>query len=255
MDRPLIFYANNNTKGPDDRNAKWNLMGNVQFMESPKRTQVLQYYMIAGPGLQDFNNTTATYQRVFSAQISQHGVGAGARCIRASRMDNNLRPNMTHAEFFNEFHKTITSLRQNAPGGTLVILVLASRHIGVYSAFKDAVDRHFGLQSVCLTEKPNLQGKHCKDDKGVAPYLGNVMMKVNLKTGGRNHTAANSSGLDKIEIILKDTLVLGADVTHPGPGSITGCPSIAAVVGSVDAAGGKFLGSMRLQHRSNTEVS
>tara|TARA_R110002003_G_scaffold138_10_gene12728 strand:+ start:9272 stop:9577 length:306 start_codon:yes stop_codon:yes gene_type:complete len=39
------------------------------------------------------------------------------------------------------------------------------------------------------------------------------------------------------------------DVTHPGPGSLFGTPSIAAIVGSVDQYGGKFLGSMRLQPR------
>lgn len=38
-----------------------------------------------------------------------------------------------------------------------------------------------------------------------------------------------------------------SDVTHAGPGSLEGTPSIVAVVGSVDKDGGKFLGSMRLQ--------
>lgn len=38
-----------------------------------------------------------------------------------------------------------------------------------------------------------------------------------------------------------------SDVTHAGPGSLNGTPSIAAIVGSVDKDGGKFLGSMRLQ--------
>ncbi|KAH9867104.1 hypothetical protein IAQ61_007696 [Plenodomus lingam] len=41
------------------------------------------------------------------------------------------------------------------------------------------------------------------------------------------------------------------DVTHPGPGALLGTPSIAAIVGSVDQHGGKFLGSMRLQPRDS----
>ena len=40
-----------------------------------------------------------------------------------------------------------------------------------------------------------------------------------------------------------------SDVTHPSPGSLLGTPSIAAIVGSVNQNGGKFLGSMRLQPR------
>jgi eukaryotic translation initiation factor 2C len=40
-----------------------------------------------------------------------------------------------------------------------------------------------------------------------------------------------------------------SDCTHPDSNSLAGTPSIAAIVGSVDAKGGKFLGSMRLQPR------
>ena len=44
-----------------------------------------------------------------------------------------------------------------------------------------------------------------------------------------------------------DTIILGADVIHPGVASIEGTPSIAALVGSVDSDFGKYLGSMRRQ--------
>lgn len=40
-----------------------------------------------------------------------------------------------------------------------------------------------------------------------------------------------------------------SDCTHPEANSLAGTPSIAAIVGSVDSKGGKFLGSMRLQPR------
>lgn len=54
---------------------------------------------------------------------------------------------------------------------------------------------------------------------------------------------------------METALVLGADVTHPGPGSVPGCHSIAAIVGSVDRHAGRFLGSMRLQRTPRAEVS
>lgn len=44
-----------------------------------------------------------------------------------------------------------------------------------------------------------------------------------------------------------DTIVIGADVTHPGNSATSGTPSIAAVVGSIDDNFMKFPGSMRLQ--------
>ncbi|KAF1983195.1 stem cell self-renewal protein Piwi [Aulographum hederae CBS 113979] len=66
-------------------------------------------------------------------------------------------------------------------------------------------------------------------------------MKVNMKTGGINHT------IEGVSAQLRDTMILGADVTHPGAGSLPCMPSIAAVVGSIDAEGSKLCGSMRRQ--------
>ncbi|KAH7092068.1 Piwi domain-containing protein [Paraphoma chrysanthemicola] len=123
-----------------------------------------------------------------------------------------------------------------AKGANYIILFLGNNSIPSYSIIKDLADRTYGMQSSCVVYKG--EGKDF-DSK----YWANVMMKVNLKTGGVNHTVAG------IADVMKDTLVLGADVTHPGRGSLFGTPSIAAVVGSVDQTGGKFLGSLRLQPR------
>ena len=124
----------------------------------------------------------------------------------------------------------------------LFLLVLRDKDYDTYSNFKDLADRRFGKHSICITA-PKLKDK-------VPEKMGNIMMKLNLKLQGINHTI--SGGL--IESIFTNTLVLGADVTHPGPSSITGCPSIAAIVGSVDKYAGRFLGTMRLQKESKKEV-
>ena len=42
-------------------------------------------------------------------------------------------------------------------------------------------------------------------------------------------------------------MLVGMDVTHPGPGSLKGTPSIAAIVGSVDEHYAQFPASMRIQ--------
>ncbi|KAF1918494.1 hypothetical protein BDU57DRAFT_547529 [Ampelomyces quisqualis] len=92
-------------------------------------------------------------------------------------------------------------------------------------------------------------------------YVSNVMMKINLKQTGWNHSSADD---DKGQVRLRRTLlgisskrsimILDADVTHPGSSSLIGCPSIATLVSSADFDGGKFLGSMRLQSSSKKEV-
>lgn len=52
----------------------------------------------------------------------------------------------------------------------------------------------------------------------------------------------------------KKTMMVGIDVTHPGPGSRDGTPSIAAVVASVDDSFVQFPASMRIQ-QSKKEVT
>jgi eukaryotic translation initiation factor 2C len=72
---------------------------------------------------------------------------------------------------------------------------------------------------------------------------------MNLKASGINHTTKYLEG------VFSKTLVFGADATHPSSKSISGCPSIAAILGSVESRSGRYLGSMKLQDRENKEVS
>ena len=43
------------------------------------------------------------------------------------------------------------------------------------------------------------------------------------------------------------TMLMGIDVTHPGPGSVKGAPSIAAVVASYEAEFAQYPASMEIQ--------
>jgi eukaryotic translation initiation factor 2C len=121
-----------------------------------------------------------------------------------------------------------------------VILLLYSKKAAPYAAFKDLADRTYGVPSICMTTSAV---KHSK----FGDYMGNLAMKANLKTAGSNHSITGDQSV--LKSVLKDTLVLGADVTHPGNGSITACPSITAIVGPVDDHAGRFLGSMRIQEK------
>lgn len=49
-------------------------------------------------------------------------------------------------------------------------------------------------------------------------------------------------------------MMVGIDVTHPGPGSVKGTPSIAVVVASIDRDLAQFPASLRIQ-QSTAEVS
>ena len=78
-----------------------------------------------------------------------------------------------------------------------------------------------GIPSQCIRGKnifrPNPQ------------YLGNVLLKVNTKIGGRNTELSTD-----LPLLREKTIIFGADVTHPGPGASYGGrtpPSIVAVSG------------------------
>jgi eukaryotic translation initiation factor 2C len=131
----------------------------------------------------------------------------------------------------------------NAKAGTnFALLVLKTKSAEAYSHFKDLCDRTYGYQSICVTQTA-LDGNR-------GQLMGNFILKMNLKTSGSNNHAAKG----QMVAIMPNILVPGADVTHPGKGFTPGCPSISAIVGSVDKWGGRFLGSMRLQNKDKKEV-
>ncbi|KAI9004613.1 Piwi domain-containing protein [Gaertneriomyces semiglobifer] len=131
---------------------------------------------------------------------------------------------------------------KSAPGMQLLLCLLPTpNNIAVYNAVKFACDVQFGVLSQCVLEK------HV--GKANAQYCANVCMKLNLKLGGVNQQL--NKGLTWVA--QKPTMVIGADVTHPAPGETT-MPSIAAVVGSVNAFCSIFRGSLRIQEARTEKV-
>jgi eukaryotic translation initiation factor 2C len=269
MEPVQAAYAKEHKKPKMDDKAQWNLDGKFDFLETPASAELLGYYMINGSDLSD-TNVSNKYGQSINATISQYGIAKGAICrgmttlpsyhIKFEEDENNRSLPKTHEELKEDIKEAIEQCKQQSADGKLVVLVLEKHNIPVYSAFKDIADRVAGLQSLCVTAEKNSNKQI--GNKGLSQYFANVMMKVNLKQGGRNHTVCDETpGEGTIRHSLfnnppaRSVMVLGSDVTHPGSSSLIGCPSIAALVGSVDLDGGKFLGSMRLQEKSKKEVS
>jgi eukaryotic translation initiation factor 2C len=74
-------------------------------------------------------------------------------------------------------------------------------------------------------------------------YYNNVALKVNVKLGGINSYPISQiySGLNK-----EPSMIVGADVTHPGPG-VRDRPSIASLVSSFDATFSRYAAFTRVQ--------
>ena len=93
-----------------------------------------------------------------------------------------------------------------------------------------------------------MQSSKARNERGQAQYFANIAMKVNAKLGGVNHTISTDSLR-----WMRDAMLVGMDITHPGKGSVKGTPSIAAVVASCDSSFIQYPASMRLQE-SRKEV-
>lgn len=135
----------------------------------------------------------------------------------------------------------IEKLKPIQPKWRICLVVLPEADKKQYSQRKRVFDINIGVHTVCVTAD---KVKRLLADKG---FFANLAMKFNLKLGGTNHIVEDRLRNKPIgEVLLKNFIVLGADVVHPPQGSELGTPSIAAVVGNSDSLVANFPGSMRL---------
>lgn len=138
--------------------------------------------------------------------------------------------------------RTALMATKQKPALLLVILSNSDKHI--YAGLKHLCDVYLDVPNVCV------QSPKIRKERGQLQYYANVALKVNMKLGGINHNVEEAS-ITKLR--QPPTMVVGMDVTHPGPSTVKGTPSIAAIVASVDLRFSQYPASMRIQE-SKKEV-
>ncbi|GAW01092.1 argonaute-like protein [Lentinula edodes] len=115
-------------------------------------------------------------------------------------------------------------------GPDMLLVILPDGGNDIYRAVKHFGDVTQGVVTQCL--------KASKCNRAKLQYWANVCLKLNAKLGGINVVpdAAASAHLSDLQ---NPTIIMGADVMHPAPGS--DAPSFSAVVGSVDSLGVKYI--------------
>ncbi len=123
---------------------------------------------------------------------------------------------------------------------SILFVILPNKDSVSYAAVKYVADVQVGIRTTCVVRTPGWRpGRkdrkgndihELKRDPGTAV---NILHKVNLRLGGGN-LLLDSHFNQEGQLFTRETIVLGADVTHPGVGSQKGCPSVAAVVGSIE---------------------
>ena len=117
----------------------------------------------------------------------------------------------------------------------LLVCILPNTGVSLYAEIKRVSDTVLGISTQCI------QVKHTRQPK--KQYCANVCLKMNVKLGGSNAFIHPN----EVPFLSEEpTIIMGADVTHPTSGDINR-PSIASLVGSMDAQGARYASAVRVQ--------
>ncbi|KAJ2919770.1 hypothetical protein MD484_g671, partial [Candolleomyces efflorescens] len=244
LGRPDVHYANS-TASVDER-ASWN-MRSVKFTKGA-RLENWAVMILFDNGRDDFQGPqdpgVAQIWQGFASMCRSSGlvVGQAPPRIIPVRLPPKNQNDPTRSAATNAIGDALKA--GNKPSICLVVLSSGDKH--VYSGIKKLCDTVLDLPTVCV------QAAKIRKEKGQLQYFANVALKFNMKLGGVNHQ------LDKDSMAWlkqKPTMIVGIDVTHPGPGSIKGTPSIAAVVASCDHFYAQFPCSMEIQESKKEMVT
>lgn len=225
----LVFKSQTKERGgatgSNLRSGSWNLKGGKKFHTAGR----VDAFGVINLSSKDI--PTATYQKLADG-LKTYGID-GERLFFTTKAQNCQRASLQAA---------LQTLRTLAAPKEInfVLVMLPDGSADSYHAIKWWADTQdeAAVHTICVT--PGKQQK--LTDLG---FQANLALKFNAKALGRNHVLGDSA----LKLLYHEgsTMVMGADVTHPGPGSVTHCPSIAAVVASTDRFAVNYPGSLRLQ--------
>ncbi|KAI8602860.1 Piwi domain-containing protein [Dissophora ornata] len=227
LDAPTIHYhPSSKDANFVPRDGAWNLMGK----------KVAQGTTLNSWGVIVFSNENA----VPMAQVKGFVRELVNTCTDTGMNIPNKTPQILYANPHGDIERSLNQLFQRV-GSTvsvrpqLLVCILPNTGVPLYAEIKRVTDTVIGVSSQCI------QMKHTREPK--KQYCANVCLKMNVKLGGMNsHLSPTAIPF----LSQKPTILLGADVSHPGPGDQVR-PSIASLVGSMDAKASRYAAAIRIQ--------
>ncbi|KAG6819482.1 hypothetical protein H0H93_011450 [Arthromyces matolae] len=244
LPRPGIEYASGQSSV--DEKASWNLR-NVRFAKGASLGNWAVLLIKDGNDRDEFDGPSDPQLlptiRGFADMCGKSGIRMerAPPVVAECRLPRKDRTDPTRSQSIDAIRTTLRSLKVK-PQLVLVLLSNGDKHI--YSGIKHLCDSYLDLATICV------HSAKIRKEKGQLQYFANVALKVNMKLGGVNH-ALDQNNMKWLKEM--PTMLVGMDVTHPGPGSAKGTPSIAAVVASIDLSFSQYPASMEIQE-SKKEV-
>lgn len=236
---PSITYKQGR---PNVKDGSWNIL-DVKFHRGGNMAK-WAVLLVQDGGRSEFRNPTdpdlIAFLKTFAQKCSSSGITVpdAPNIMQTPRLP---RPNQDRNR-----EKALEAIRQTLIKGldrnrkpSFILVLLSGVDNYIYPGIKRLCDVTLGMHTVHM-----LLTKARGDPKKQDQYFSNVALKVNTKLGGINHMLDERSmnWLTKMK-----TMIVGIDVTHPGPSSQRGTPSIAAVVASVDDSFVQFPASLSPQ--------
>ncbi|PFH47142.1 hypothetical protein AMATHDRAFT_7043 [Amanita thiersii Skay4041] len=233
---------------PKVQNGSWNIL-DVKFIRGATATPWWVLYVQDGVNLVKKPDDIIPLVTAFDQKCKKSGMtmpNAQPILLPRAILPPPFRDDAARSKALNVIRKILTEQlnKTGPPGFVLVLLEKVDKFI--YPGIKTMGDVELGIHTL-----------HMQLNKALIPakqdqYLSNVALKLNTKLGGVNHKLDDTAmqWLKK-----KPTMMVGIDVTHAGPGSREGTPSIAAVVASINDTFVQFPASIRIQkHARNKET-
>jgi eukaryotic translation initiation factor 2C len=235
---PGIRYGEG-TPSVDER-ASWNLR-NVKFSVGGKLTNWAVLLIQDGNPRDEFAGTDDPELRTVTSGFANMCRTSGMVVDRnepqygAARLPRKDPNDPTRAASVQAIRGAILKFK---PKPNLIMVILSNGDKHIYAGIKHLCDSYLDVATVCV------HSSKIRKERGQLQYYANVALKVNMKMGGVNH-ALDSQSMSWLKKM--PTMLVGMDVTHPGPGSSKGTPSVAAVVASIDSHYAQYPASMEIQ--------
>ncbi|KAH9179678.1 argonaute-like protein [Lactarius sanguifluus] len=229
LDAPkLRYHQSSEEPRARPRDGAWNLIDKRMFTPS----SVAHWMIIIYERQQRFNDQVADQMAsdlVRACEAVGMSINPQPALIKWESGQGNIGQQLRAAS--DECKRRVKSLP------TLVVVVLPEGGNDIYSAAKHFGDVARGVVTQCM--------KSSKCFRAKPQYYANITLKLNVKLGGVNSVPESrdiSSLIDPTNL----TIVMGAHVIHPAPGS-GDRPSFTSLVGSIDTNAVRYVSTMEVQ--------
>jgi len=223
----VVFAKGKSTSG---RDGAWNLK-NVTLCSTPTVSSLAFVFFVRVD-----KSTADEIRNSLIRKWQQTGVRIEAKNIPVV-ISNPFQQNAVHSALRSAFTEATHSCGARCQ---MIVCIIDKEPKKLYEDIKRITLSEAGVLSQCI------QYSHVRRPDGIKDqYAANVAMKLNIKLGGATNT------VEKLPGCHIPTMLVGADVTHPSPGS--GAPSLAAVATSVDKNATRYNTFLRCQ-KSRLEI-